>query len=209
MNFDTQEIISIIKKNYRLDVAVKQLPGELDLNYYLETPDGKAFIFKIANQNELKVNLKLQNACIRHLLSKNLGLTVSSIVTSLAGEEILELKTDTGNIRLARLLTWVEGRVLASVNPHSTNLLERLGEMCGTLCLSLVDFDHSAAHRFMKWNPSEALWIKPHLINFKDERKELVDYFFALFETTALPLLPHLRKSINYNEILQIIYFQT
>lgn len=200
MHFDTQEIISIIKKNYRLDVSVKQLPGELDLNYYLETPDGKAFIFKIANQNELKVNLELQNACIRHLLSKNLGLTVSSIVTSLAGEEILELKTDTGNIRLARLLTWVEGRVLASVNPHSTNLLERLGEMCGTLCLSLVDFDHSAAHRFMKWNPSEALWIKPHLINFKGERKGLVDYFSALFETTALPLLPHLRKSINYND---------
>jgi Ser/Thr protein kinase RdoA (MazF antagonist) len=200
MNFDTYGIVSTIKENYQLDVSAKKLPGELDLNFYLETPGGAAYIFKVANQNELRVNLELQNACIRHLLSKNLGLTVSTLVTSITNQDILELKSDTGNIRLARLLTWVEGRVLASVNPHSTNLLERLGEMCGTLCLSLVDFDHPAAHRFMKWNPSEALWIKPHLINFRGERKELVAYFLTLFETTALPLLPHLRKSINYND---------
>lgn len=200
MNFDTYGIVSTIKENYQLDVSAKKLPGELDLNFYLETPGGAAYIFKVANQNELRVNLELQNACIRHLLSKNLGLTVSTLVTSITNQDILELKSDTGNIRLARLLTWVEGRVLASVNPQSTSLLERLGEMCGTLCLSLVDFDHPAAHRFMKWNPSEALWIKPHLINFRGERKELVAYFLTLFETTALPLLPHLRKSINYND---------
>lgn len=200
MIFDSQEIASIVKENYHIDVSVWQLPGELDLNYYLETRDGKAYIFKVANQNELRVNLELQNSCIKHLQSKKLGLTVSSLITSSTGAEILELSVDKGKVRFARLLTWIDGRVLASVNPHNHALLENLGKMCGTLCLSLVDFDHPAAHRFMKWNPSEVSWIKPHTLNFKAERKELVDYFISLVETIALPLLPALRKSVNYND---------
>ncbi len=148
------------------------MPGELDLNFYVKSTDGQSYIFKIANAKEVLVNLELQNALINHLVKKNMGLTVSSLVISMQGEEIIRLTVEDGSKRHARLLTWVEGRVFAEANPHSPLLLQRLGELCGNLCRSLADFDHPAAHRFMKWDTQQTEWIKPHLEKFTGERKQ-------------------------------------
>jgi len=200
MSFDPAHVTSLILKHYGLNVSVTQLPGELDLNFYVKSTSGESYIFKIANAREVQENLELQNALINHLVNKKMGLTVSSLVLTVRGEEIIHLAADDGTIRLARLLTWVEGRVFANVNPHSPLLMQRLGEMCGNLCRSLADFDHPAAHRFMKWDTQQTEWIKPHLEKFTGERKHLVEYFYSLFEKIALPVLPQLRKSVNYND---------
>lgn len=200
MSFDIATVTSIIKENYGIEATVVQLPGELDLNYQLQCPDNKKYIFKIANVTEQRINLELQNSLINHLVSRNFGLTVSSLVHSKDGQEVITLHTAEGQTRMARLLTWVEGRVFADVKPHSSLLLERLGELCGKLCQSLADFDHPSAHRFMKWDPAQTQWIKPHLNTFKSERRELADYFYQLFEQRALSLFPKLRQSVNYND---------
>ena len=200
MSFDLSAVASIIKENYGLEATVVQLPGELDLNYYLHTADQKAYIFKIANLAEQRINLELQNSLINHLVSRKFGLTISSLVHAKDGEEIISVQTSNGKVRMARLLTWVEGRVFAEANPHSALLLERLGEMCGKLCHSLSDFDHPNAHRFMKWDPAQTEWIKPHLSKFGAARSELVTYFYQLFERDVIPAFPTLRKSVNYND---------
>jgi len=200
MAFDSAHVVSLIQEHYGLDSSVTQLPGELDLNFHVKSKDGSAYIFKIANTKEVLANLELQNALINHLVKKNSGLTVSSLIKSRRGEEIIHITDEKGTSRMARLLTWVEGRVFADVNPHSPLLLQRLGEMCGNLCLSLSDFDHPAAHRFMKWDTQQTEWIRPHLSKFSGEQKNLVDYFYALFENKVLPVFPRLRKSVNYND---------
>lgn len=200
MSFDISVVASIVNEYYGIDATVVQLPGELDLNYYLQTTDNKAYIFKIANLAEQRSNLELQNSLINHLVSRKFGLTISSIVPTQEGSEIVTVTDSEGNTRLARLLTWVEGRVFANVNPHSPVLLERLGEMCGKLCHSLADFDHPSAHRFMKWDPAQTAWIKPHLDKYDSGRRALVNYFYQLFEQRAIPAFPNLRKSVNYND---------
>lgn len=182
-----------------MEAHLTALPGELDFNYYVQAKDGKPYILKIANLNELRENLELQNAVIHHLTEKQFGLQVSTVVKSKDGDEILQLSDPDSNNRYVRLLTWVEGRVFATVNPHSPLLLERLGEMCGKLCHSLSDFDHVGSHRFMKWDPSQAEWIKPHLDRFSGERKDVVNYFYKLF-SGVYPQLANLRKSVNYND---------
>jgi 4-aminobutyrate aminotransferase-like enzyme/Ser/Thr protein kinase RdoA (MazF antagonist) len=200
MSFDSKHVVSLIHEHYGLDTSVTHLPGELDLNFHVKAKDGSSYIFKIANTKEVLANLELQNALINHLVNKNSGLTFSSLVRSKRGEEIIQLTDSHGSTRMARLLTWVEGRVFAEVSPHSPLLLQRLGEMCGNLCLSLIDFDHPAAHRFMKWDTQQTEWIKPHLNKFLGKQKILVDYFYLLFEKKALPVFPRLRKSVNYND---------
>ncbi len=201
MPLDAGRIAEFVKQNYNLDVAVKPLPGELDFNFFLTSgPSGKSFILKIANKNEMRANLELQNSVINHLSGENLGLEVSTIVKAIDGKEILEIHDVEKRTRFVRLLTWVEGRVLASVNPHSPLLLMRLGEMLGKLCQSLKDFDHPSAHRFMKWDPSQAAWIKPHLDDFRSERKLIANHFYTLFEERAMPAFPKLRQSVNYND---------
>ncbi|MDH4057600.1 MAG: aminotransferase class III-fold pyridoxal phosphate-dependent enzyme [Cyclobacteriaceae bacterium] len=200
MKFSNQNLLEFLKTNFGVIGAISALPGELDFNYFFQSDKGKSYILKIANLQEQRQNLELQNALIAHLAEKNLGLEVSQVVKSIGGNEILEIEDEDSKTRFVRLLTWVEGRVYAKVNPHSPLLLERLGEMCGKLCQSLKDFDHPVAHRFMKWDPSQGEWIKPHLDRFSGQRKELVDYYYQLFENNAIPAFSSLRKSVNYND---------
>ncbi len=200
MKFSNSTLQDYLKKNYGLNAEVTALPGELDFNFFVRSDNGSSYILKIANLKEQRVNLELQNAVMNHLAQKNLGVHVSKLVPALDGKEILEITDVDGHSRLVRLLTWVDGRVFAEANPHSSALLEHLGEMCGSLSLSMTGFDHPAAHRFMKWDPSQGGWIKPHLGRFAGEQKDLVDYFYGLFEKRALPVMPLLRQSVNYND---------
>ena len=59
-------------------------------------------------------------------------------------------------MHLARLLTYVPGKVFAGVKPHSPALLHSLGSMVGRLDRALQDFTHPAAVRTMKWDLQHA-----------------------------------------------------
>lgn len=200
MIFNETTIEAILHTQYNLQAKASKLPGELDLNFKCEASDGKAFIFKVANASEVYQNLELQHAIIHHLVKYNFGLTVSTIIPNKKGEEIIQLEAETGKMRFARLLTWVEGRVFAKVNPHSPQLLQRLGEMCGNLCKSLASFSHPAAHRFIKWDPAQTGWTIAHLSKFSGERAEMATYFYELFDNDVIPQLAKLRMSVNYND---------
>ena len=80
MNFDPNSIAQLIKHHYNIEATATKLPGELDLNYYVKSSDGRSFIFKIANAKEMQTNLALQNAVINHLTKKKFDLTVSSLI---------------------------------------------------------------------------------------------------------------------------------
>ena len=184
---------------FGIQAEIKVLPGEIDLNYHVRSIRGDQYILKIAGPEEKIENLELQNAAMIHFSKKKFDLQVSQVVDSIEGKGISEIN-EGGQKRFIRLLTWVDGRPLAKVSPHSGLLLQRVGEMCGNLCLSLADFDHPAAHRFMKWDPQQTECIKPHIQNFSGTHKEVAIYFYSLFEKMALPFFSTLRKSINHND---------
>lgn len=202
MSFSLSEVKSLIKNTYNLEGDVKPLPGEIDLNFLITTPNKRKYTFKIANAKEKQANLEFQNAFMMHLHAKNLGLEIPEVIPSTSnGQHINTLSDKNGNTRFIRLLTWVEGRPLATVNPHTDQLLYHLGNLCGNLSKALVDFDHPAAYRFIKWDLAQAAWIKPHLNHFKDEgRNTLVNYYYGLYESTVKPVEGSLPKSVIYND---------
>jgi 4-aminobutyrate aminotransferase-like enzyme/Ser/Thr protein kinase RdoA (MazF antagonist) len=198
LSLDT--ILHLVQAHYGLEVSASPLPGEIDLNFFLRTPSGNQYILKLAHASERPENLELQNAIIRHLRGNSLGLETSLLVPALNGSEILDIEVPGAGRKFVRLLTWIEGRVFATVNPHTPRLLERLGEMCGKISQLLRDFDHPAAHRFIKWDPAQTAWTKNALSAFSGNRRVLVEYFYSLFETQALPRFPQLRMGVNYND---------
>ncbi|MBK7940110.1 MAG: phosphotransferase, partial [Lewinellaceae bacterium] len=201
MLFTPDRIRSLVLEHFALDVSVHALPGELDLNFFVQSTSGKAYTFKIANPAERRENLEFQHSVIQHLTEAGFDLEIPAIIPSVKGGNITEIIAADGSKRFIRLLAWVEGRCLAEVNPHSPLLLERVGEMCGKLCAALAGFDHPAAHRFLKWDPSQAAWTREHLPKIAGkEKRELAAYFLQLFEEQAIPLFPALRKSVNYND---------
>lgn len=201
MIFTSEQAVSLALQHYGLEVTAKPLPGEIDLNFLVKTPTGKAFTLKIANPAEKPENLAFQNALMQHLAAAGLGLEVPEVILSLQKEPVTQITAPDGSTRFLRLLSWIEGRCFADVNPHTPDLLERVGEMCGKLSRALVDFDAPAAHRFIKWDVSGASWTREHLSQIKEtEKRNLADYFLQLFEKEAVPLLPKLRQSIVYND---------
>ena len=84
-----------------------------------------------------------------------------------------------GNIRFLRILTWIEGRMLIEVNPHTPQLLENLGQNLGLFCTALKDFDHTAAHRIFNWDTANGHWVKEFLTIFETtEQQEIAQYAF-------------------------------
>lgn len=201
MSFSLNDIEKLIIVHYGLNGTLKSLPGEIDLNFLLTTSKGQKYTFKVANGKEKRENLEFQNSIMNHLVVKDLGLEIPAVIPSLSGDNISIVKDKNDQNRFIRLLTWVEGRPLALVNPHTPELLYKVGELCGKLSRSLQDFEHPAANRFIKWDLAQRSWIKPHFDAVKDVRKrQLLDYFYDLSEFTVKPLETSLRKSVIYND---------
>ncbi|HEY5691270.1 MAG TPA: aminotransferase class III-fold pyridoxal phosphate-dependent enzyme, partial [Cyclobacteriaceae bacterium] len=202
MSFSIAEIKELITTLYQLEGEIKQLPGEIDLNYQLQTQDGSKYTFKIANPNEKCENLEFQNALMLHLLSKQLGLEIPQVIFTVDGELISTIKDKQSKQRFTRLLSWVEGRPFATVNPHTPDLLLGLGNLCGKLSVALQDFDHETAHRFIKWDLAQGEWIKPHWDKENDpHKKNQFSYFYSLYEKVVKPIESSLPKSVIYNDM--------
>lgn len=201
MDFSSAEIKNLIASIYHLEGDLKPLPGEIDLNFLLVTQDKRKYTLKVANPAEKKDILEFQNAMMLHLISKNMGLEIPQVIYSHQKDLITTTKDKEGRERLIRLLTWVEGRPFATVNPHTEQLLYQLGNLCGKLNLALKDFDHPAAHRFIKWDLAQVEWVKPHLNSFKNELKnDLAHYYYGLYESIVKPIKGSLPKSVIYND---------
>ncbi len=72
MVFTSAQIQDLAQHHYNLQVTVKPLPGEIDLNFLVTTPDGTAYNLKIANPNERPENLAFQNEMMKRLTAAGL-----------------------------------------------------------------------------------------------------------------------------------------
>ena len=196
INISTDQAEAYASQYFAVFGTAKKLAGEEDFNFYLKSGKGE-FTLKISRPGVDLENIQLQAAVMNWLEEKQIPLSVPAVVKSLDGKEVIELE----NNRYLRLQKWVPGRMLADANPRTANLLQDWGKTCGLLSKNLQGFDHSAAHRFYKWNPSETLFSKKFAQYIAAaEQQEIANYFWNLFEKEALPKLPNLRKSVNYSD---------
>lgn len=201
MEFSTADISKLLTDTFGIRGSITSLPGEIDLNFKVVTQENKKYTLKIANTKEKRAHLEFQNALMGHLKVQASNLEIPSVVPSLKGELISTITDQKENTRMVRLLTWVEGRPFATVNPHTPDLLLRLGEFCGRLSLALQKFEHPAAHRFIKWDLVQIDWTQPYHHQFSDSRKrKIAQYFYSLHQEIVKPLSDTLPKSVIYND---------
>lgn len=199
--FSLNDIQELACLHFGISAEAAQLPGEIDLNFRLTEASGRRFTLKIANPQESRAHLEMQHAAMAHLAAQDLGLQIPVPVPGPNGQTITIIRDPKGQERMLRVLSWIPGRPFAQVNPHTPELLHDLGAMLGKLSRTLSDFDHPAAHRFLKWDPAQASWTKDQLPRIHDpSRRALAAHFLQLFEQEALPLFPHLRHSVIYGD---------
>src|SRR5215469_13890951 len=195
-----REAEEIASRLYGLNAMAVKLPGEYDDNFHLKTISGDEFVLKIMHPSRNEDFLKLQCDALQWIENKNPYLSLPRVITTKAGESY-HATTLEGSQRLVWLLTFIPGKVLAEVRPHSSALLEVIGGFLGELDRALVDFNHPAAKRELKWDLVRASWIREYLEHVPEGRKrDLVEHFLGVYENQVLAALPSLRKAIIYGD---------
>lgn len=105
-----------------------------------------------------------------------------------------------GQNRIVRLLSWVDGRIWATINPKTILLRQDLGSKAGELTMALQDYDHPEAHRNFDWNLANAQWTYDHLNLFPSEEQNTVHYFQQHYRELQ-DLYETLPKSVVHNDI--------
>ena len=188
----------LLKKEYHLSGTLTPLVGELDLNFRLHSTDGTDYILKIAHFGESLEHLEMQHAMMAHL-SDRIGIyQVPKVVPTLDFAHILKIPDDQNRERLLRLLTWVPGSLLAHLNPHSPNLLETTGRLCGRVTKALEDFEHPGANRTLRWDLAQADWLLEHKEALN--QPELVQPFLEGSIKKVKPQLTTLPRQVIHND---------
>jgi Ser/Thr protein kinase RdoA (MazF antagonist) len=136
---------AIAEKCFGIQATAGELPSERDRNFLLTARGGEKFVLKIANANEERVTLEAQNAMLEHLAER--VEFCPRVVRSVAGEAI-----EVVDGRLVRVLTYLPGKPLATVETQSPELMYDLGKKLGRLSRALVGFDHPGARRTFHWD---------------------------------------------------------
>ncbi len=199
-NTTLEKVSEIAFTLFNIEARVSQLPGDTDENFMLETANGKKYILKISLPEEDPGYLDFQNEILKHIATKKTGLSLPRIIANTEGEFLSTITSEEGKKRKVRLLSWVEGRLWAKVNPKNKALRASLGEQSGKLTLALQDFDHSKAHREFDWNLANAHWTFQHLDRFQGKEKEIVAYFQQRFSEIR-NIYQKLPKSVVHNDI--------
>lgn len=132
--------------------APQPLPSERDQNFLIEAGTDRV-VLKIANRAEQRATLEAQNAVLAHL-ERHVGFC-PRVVQSLTAEQICEAPSG----HFVRMVTWLPGIPLGTLEHHPPVLLTDLGRCLGLLDKALAAFDHPALHRAFHWDLAGAIEI--------------------------------------------------
>lgn len=195
------EAVRLAREIFRLDVSAKTLPGEYDDNFHLSSSEGREFVLKVMHPAREHSFVEMQCQALQHLAARTPHLPFPRVCISPSGDAFKVAMLSGGEKRLVWLLTYVPGTVLAKVNPHTPQLLSSLGQFLAEMDAALADFSHPAADRELKWDLSQAAWIRGYLQHIGDPtRRALVERFLALYESEVIPAMPSMRRSVVYGD---------
>jgi 4-aminobutyrate aminotransferase-like enzyme/Ser/Thr protein kinase RdoA (MazF antagonist) len=195
------EAVRLGHELYGIEATALALPGEYDDNFHLTCADGRAFVLKMMHPARDRAFIDLQCRALTHLAQRAPQLPLPRVTPHLGGESFTSIVAAGGSTRLVWLLTFLDGKVLAEVRPHSPELLGAIGRFLGEMDAALQSFKHPAAQRELKWDSSRVTWIKDYIKEIGDsKRRGLVERFLALYEAEVVPALPRLRRSVIYGD---------
>lgn len=200
--FSIEEAEVFAREVYGVTASARELPSERDQNFHLTCRSGEAFVLKIANTAEQRDVLDFQNRAIAHLAAHHGDGLWPTVYPSVSGDAIATVKDARGTPYMVRLLSYVPGKPLVDVRPHSPGLLRSLGVFLGRMSRALEGFPHETPDRDLKWNMDNGpAVVNTYARHIKDwRRREMVEHFLMAYETHVAPALPQLRRSVIHND---------
>jgi len=193
------EALDVAGRFYGISGTGSTLPSERDQNVLIESGDERV-VLKIANTRESRSLLEAQNAALAHVAKRsNL---CPRVVPSLDGREIMDVTSPSGDCYLVRMLTWLPGVPLGTVDPHPEDLLETLGAAVAELDRALEGFDRPAVHREFHWDLARGLSLCRELLPSVGDpaARTLVTGLLDRIERDDAPRFARLRRAVVHND---------
>ncbi|HEV7613255.1 MAG TPA: phosphotransferase [Steroidobacteraceae bacterium] len=191
-SFPPAEALAAANRNYALKGSVSTLPSERDQNFLIADSHGGKFILKIANSSDSPALLDFQNQAMRHVEKSDTGCRVPQIIRSPQGLDITSMHdARTGADHCVRLLTWIDGEVLAKSTPRDALLFESIGAAMARIDAALGDFSHPSMRRVLQWDLRRAGMARQTAWLLPPERRARVERLFSQWEEVDWTGLRH------------------
>ena len=195
------DAVKVAKNRYGLTGAtIEPLPSERDQNFHVITEGPESFVLKISHKDESRASVELQERVLNHLGDCVTGLVMPRVVPTLSGETLTTMRGPDGDEHLMRMVTFVPGQVWAQVAPRPGALLRSLGRALALVDAALSDFSAPGAFGDLKWDLTQAGWIRDYFQYLPVERRDFVEQLFERYDTHAAPRLASLPSGLLYND---------
>ncbi|NNJ11513.1 aminotransferase class III-fold pyridoxal phosphate-dependent enzyme [Chloroflexales bacterium ZM16-3] len=190
---------------YGVAAAATALPGEYDRNFRMDAANGAQYVLKVVHPDRSESEIDLQVQGLLHLQGtggwgQGTGMRIPRVIPALDGQLVARRQVG-GEGRIVWMLSYLPGRVLAEVRPHSPALLRNLGRWLGAAALALADFDHPLAKRPYTWDLAQAGWIGSHIAIIADDHdRALVARVYAELLAETLPALARTRRQAIHGD---------
>jgi 4-aminobutyrate aminotransferase-like enzyme/Ser/Thr protein kinase RdoA (MazF antagonist) len=191
----------LVREHFDLSGSLEPLPGERDQNFLLRGEDGRAFTVKIANAADPNDVLDLQNQAMSRLAELWSSGQAPCPVRSSGGAMLCTVPSGGDEPIRIRVLTFLEGTPLSTLEPLDRGTREKLGLALGELDLCLSGLDHPAMDRELPWDLARARWISAEIRRIADRtRRRIVERFLVQYLARVVPRLPILPRGIIHND---------
>jgi hydroxylysine kinase len=196
------EATEVVSSGFKVEGQLTTLATEKDDTFRVDAPDGHRYILKVAHPLEPESEVSLQIEVLRHIAIIDPGIPVPRLVPGCNGKPNLLVKDRAGQVRYARLLSYLDG---VPLDRTDSNPLERfrIGEMLGRLRHATSSFTHPAASRVLPWDTQHLLTLEPLLQSVEDrDHRKTLEKGLGRFERFK-ERISRLRTQVLHNDFSQ------
>jgi Ser/Thr protein kinase RdoA (MazF antagonist) len=191
-SFTAPEALAAASREFGIRGAISPLPSERDQNFLIAGENGGKFVLKIANSTDAPELLDFQNQAMRRVCAAAPDCRVQEIVRTLGGADIASIcNARTGTGHGLRLLTWIDGEVLARSAARDPALFASIGANLAKIDAALRDFSHPAMHRVLQWDLRQAGMARENARLLPPARRHQVERHFSQWERIDWTSLRH------------------
>lgn len=185
---------------YDIDGTIRCLPGEFDLNFEIEAAEFRG-VLKVMRPGCDPRFVEMQATAMERASANGLADNVPAVIRTSAGGAHTNVTLPSGESRVAWLVSFLPGTLMANIEPWTPALASSIGDLLGRLSRALDGFEHPLLERELKWDLSKADWIADHLDVIDDPgRRKQIELIVSRFAKELKPRLESLPRSALYND---------
>ncbi|MCG8503534.1 MAG: aminotransferase class III-fold pyridoxal phosphate-dependent enzyme [Sphingomonadales bacterium] len=177
--FTIREAEALAEEYYGVVARASVLPSERDQNFLLTPNAGRRHVLKFANSDEDPDVLDFQIGAVERILGRKVPVEAPETVFASGDKPVVVATSEAGGQHLMRLVTWVDGEVMADLSKHEPELLASVGSTLARLDLALLDYRHQGMDRNICWDLKHAEAALDHLPILPAERRKIVEYLIS------------------------------